>query len=195
MSEKSITKGKHLTIYDRTYIEDALNAGHTLREMALHLGKDPATISKEIKRNRVFKESEFKLKGGCISRKTCQKKNLCNKDCNRLCKKCTTRNCYRFCPDFKIKTCGQVKKFPHVCNSCETKTTCKLNKYKYSAKVADAKYQDQLTTSRSGINITKSELEALDNLVSPLIKKGQPVNHIYANHNEEIKCSERTLYN
>ncbi len=194
MLEKPNTKGKHLTIHDRTYIEDALNIGHTLREMALHLGKDTTTISKEIKRNRVFKESKFELKGGCSNRRTCQKKHLCNKECNRLCKKCTTLNCFRFCADFTIKDCQQVKKFPHVCNSCETKTTCKLNKYKYSAKVADSSYQEQLKTSRNGINITRSELEALDNLVSPLVHKGQPINHIYANHKEDIKCSERTLY-
>jgi len=195
MSEKVNPKGKHLTIHDRTYIEDALNVGHTLREMASHLGKDTTTISKEVKRNRVFKESKFELKGGCVNRRTCQKKHLCDKDCNRLCKKCTTLNCFRFCADFTIKDCQQVKKFPHVCNGCETKTTCKLNKYRYNAKIADTSYKEYLKTSRNGINMTKSELEALDNLVSPLVQKGQPINHIYANHKEEIKCSERTLYN
>lgn len=86
-------------------------------------------------------------------------------------------------------------KFPHVCNGCETKTTCKLNKYRYSSKHAEASYRDKLETSRSGINITKSELETLDRLISPLILKGQPIAHIYANHKDEINCSERTLYN
>jgi len=38
-------------------------------------------------------------------------------------------------------------------------------------------------------------LKALDKLISPLILKGQPIAHIYANHKNEIKCSERTLYN
>ncbi len=194
MSEKISTKGKHLTIFDRNYIEDALNAGHDLREMASHLGKDPTTISKEIKRNRVFRESNLEFKGGCINRSKCHKQNLCSKDCKALCKKCITLNCFRICPDFTKKRCEQTKKFPHVCNNCETKTTCKLNKYRYSAKVADANYQEQLRTSRDGINITKHELEALDNLVSPLVKKGQPISHIYAHHKGEIRCSERTLY-
>jgi len=38
-------------------------------------------------------------------------------------------------------------------------------------------------------------LEALDRLISPLILKGQPIAHIYANHKDEMNCSERTLYN
>lgn len=194
MLEKSTTKGKHLTIHDRTYIEDALSIGHSLKEIASHLGKDPTTISKEVKRNRLCKENKYEFKGGCINRTNCKKKHLCNNDCKGLCKKCTTLNCFRFCPDFTIKNCERVKRFPHVCNGCETRTTCKLDKYRYSAKVADTSYQEQLKTSRDGIKMTKKELEALDDLISPLVQKGQPINHIYANHKEEIKCSERTLY-
>jgi|GEM_PF-2580573 len=47
------TKGKHLTIEDRNYIEDALNENHSLVSIANHMGKDPTTISKEIKRTKV----------------------------------------------------------------------------------------------------------------------------------------------
>lgn len=188
-------KGKHLTIHDRTFIEDALTAGNILRDIADRLGKDTTTISKEIKRIRIFKESQTQFFGGCINRSKCNKKHLCNANCNGLCKKCMTLNCYGTCPDFTVKTCHITKKFPHVCNGCETKTTCKLNKYRYSAKHAEASYRDNLETSRSGINITKSELANLDRLISPLVLKGQPVSHIYANHKDEIGCSERTLYN
>lgn len=42
--------------------------------------------------------------------------------------------------------------------------------------------------------MTSSELKHLDDLVTPLIMKGQPISHIYANHKDEIDCSERTLY-
>lgn len=188
-------KGKHLTIHDRTFIEDALTAGHTLKDIADRLGKDTTTISKEIKKNRIRKDSKHEFLSGCINRSKCQKKHLCSCACERLCRKCTTLNCYRHCTDFTPKTCQRITKFPHVCNGCETKTTCKLHKYRYSSKHAEASYREKLETSRSGINITKSELEALDRLISPLILKGQPIAHIYANHKDEINCSERTLYN
>lgn len=194
MLEKVNNKGKHLTVHDRTYIEEALGFGYTLKDISRHLMKDPTTISKEIKRNRVLKESKSEFRGGCTNRKTCQRKHLCNDDCNRLCKKCKILNCYRHCFDFKTRTCQRINGFPHVCNGCETRTTCKLNKYRYSAKHAEANYRDNLESPRQGLRMTKSELETLDRLVSPLILKGQPIAHIYANHKDEIKCSERTLY-
>ena len=34
--------------------------------------------------------------------------------------------------------------------------------------------------------MTKAELIELDELISPLIKKGQPIAHIFENHKEEI---------
>ena len=37
-------------------------------------------------------------------------------------------------------------------------------------------------------------LVSLDKLAAPLIKKGQPLTHIYAAHREQIPISERTLY-
>ncbi len=194
MTIKTDNKGKHLTIHDRTFIEDALNIGYTLSEIAYRLKKDPTTISKEIKRNRLFKESRTEFQGGCINRSKCTKKHLCNTSCKDLCKKCTTLNCLRHCPDFQIKSCKIINTFPHVCNSCETKTICKLHKYRYSAKHADAGYRDKLETTREGINMSKNQLQALDDLIAPLMQKGQPISHIYANHKDEIMCSERTLY-
>ena len=38
------------------------------------------------------------------------------------------------------------------------------------------------------------ELERLDELVSPLILKGQPLTHIWSEHGEELGISQRTLY-
>lgn len=44
------------------------------------------------------------------------------------------------------------------------------------------------------MDLTRDELIALDELVSLLIQKGQPITHIMRNHGDEIPCSERTLY-
>lgn len=43
--------------------------------------------------------------------------------------------------------------------------------------------------------MTRDELAALDELVSSLIKKGQPLVHIMQEHGEEIPGGIRTLYN
>jgi len=188
------TKGKHLTIENRIFIEEALNREMELKHISKHLDKNSTTISKEIKRNRIFKASNTEFKGGCINRKHCAQKHLCSDSCNNLCKNCINVNCMRNCQDFKSKTCSKISKFPHVCNGCERKINCKLDKYRYSARQAEAIYKEKLIGTRQGISFTPEELKALDDLVTPLIKMGQPIAHIYANHKDEIRCSERTLY-
>ena len=194
MLDKTVNKGKHLTSCERTFIEDALTNTYPLNEIANHLGKDSRTISKEVKRSRSLKESKTEFKGGCINRKSCRVKHLCSDGCNKLCKSCIELNCMRRCADFKSKQCSILNKFPHVCNGCDSKYACKLDKYFYRSKIAEANYRDNLETSRQGINMTSHELETLDNLVSPLVLMGQPIYHIYANHKDEMNCSERTLY-
>ena len=42
---------------------------------------------------------------------------------------------------------------------------------------------------------TPEELERIGAVISPLLKRGQSLNHIYATHRDEIDVSERTLYN
>lgn len=191
----SINKGKHLSEFDRVIIEEGLKYNNSLKDIAQRIGKDPTTISKEIKRNRTFRSSSYAFKGGCIHRRSCTVKQLCSDGCNRQCKSCIDQNCQRICPDFETKSCKKLEKFPHVCNGCESKVTCKLDKYDYRHKIAEASYRDSLESSREGLRLTKVELAFIDNLVSPLIENGQPLSHIYNTHEDAIPCSERTLYN
>lgn len=68
-------------------------------------------------------------------------------------------------------------------------------KYHYVAFKAQYAYEKTLTQSRTGINVTPTELQELNELVSPLILKGQPLSHIFAVHADEIPVCRRTLYN
>ncbi len=189
------TKGKHLTLNDRHYIEDALNEEYSLTAIAKHLGKDPTTISKEIRRYKII-SGKVKSIGHltCDDRRNYTHTNICPTACNRLCKRCKLTNCYRVCPHYKPRNCVKLTRFPHVCNGCHQKTSCKLQKYKYQAKAAHTIYKEGLVSNREGIALTKKELSELDALISLLVLKGQPIAHIYAYHNDEIKCSKRTLY-
>ena len=54
-------------------------------------------------------------------------------------------------------------------------------------------YKNTLSTSRQWINLSADELCELDNIVSPLIKQGQTIAHIYQTQN--LKCSKSSLYN
>ena len=84
---------------------------------------------------------------------------------------------------------------PYVCNACNSYHQCRKFKYVYLASEAQKKYEATLVSSREGINISENDLQKLDNLISPLIKQGQSIKLIYANHKAEIGCSIRCLYN
>ncbi len=85
-----------------------------------------------------------------------------------------------------------MKHSPFVCNGCTQKYSFKLTKYYYRALPSFNKYKSVLSESRQGINLTELELSNLDRIVSPLIKKGQSISHIYKTH--DIPCSRTTLY-
>ena len=186
-------KHKHLTLVDRISIEHYLTDHWPLAEIAKRLGKDPTTVSKEIRKNRMPGRQPTSVP--CANKQGCGVMNLCSSTCTRLCVRCHDRNCYRQCDKYEPKQCKKLKKYPYVCNGCDSRTGCFYAGFRYSAKVADACYKENLTASRQGIDFTVREFEHLDNLISPLIKKGQSIYHIYTNHKDGIGCSQRTLYN
>ena len=183
---------KHLTLEDRNYIEQALNQNMNFKEIAKFLSKDPTTISKEVKKHRIRKEpSGFTGTNICIKRYFCTKKNVCGKNCHTPCHGC--RNCSNHCPEFIEEICAVIQKAPFVCNSCNRKNCCKLVKYYYRALPSYNQYKNTLSVSRQGINLSDDELCELDNIVSPLLKQGQTIAHIY--QTQDLKCSKSSLYN
>mgnify|MGYP007054983483 CR=1 FL=1 len=109
--------------------------------------------------------------------KWCRRKNVCGRNCNYLCFKCS--RCNNYCSDFQEDVCISLTQAPYVCNSCASKGACRLVKYYYRALPSYHQYRHTLSTSRQGINLTDEELCELDNIVSPLIKQGQTIAHIY----------------
>lgn len=184
---------KHLTLEDRNFIEQALNQNMSFKEIAKFLSKDPTTISKEIKKHRIRKEpSRFNGCGNlCSKRFSCRKKHVCGRNCNFLCFKCP--RCNNYCSEFQEDVCNSLKQAPYVCNSCSSKQPCRLVKYYYRALPSYNQYKHTLSTSRQGINLSDEELCELDNIVSPLIKNGQTIAHIY--ETQDLKCSRSSLYN
>ena len=51
----SSTKNRHLSLDDRIEIQSCLNCGNSFKAIAKRIGKDPTTISKEVKRNILVK--------------------------------------------------------------------------------------------------------------------------------------------
>ena len=69
-----------------------------------------------------------------------------------------------------------------------------MEKRLYSSKYADDCYRELLISSREGINQTPQSIQTMNNILTPLVKKGQSIAHIYATHADELKCSRRTMY-
>jgi len=189
---------KHMTAEDRAYIEEAMRRNMNFKEIAKYLSKDPTTISKEIKRHRITQKPSNFNNGGqnqCKHIKSCQKRDLCGvgKSCRFPCRQCG--KCNAICPDFEQYICPRILKAPFVCNGCERKSACRLEKQYYRASAAQREYKELLVTSREGINMTSSEFAELDGIISPLVKRGQSLAHICASHANEIPVTERTVYN
>jgi len=70
-----------------------------------------------------------------------------------------------------------------------------MRKSLYFAKHADDGYRNLLVAAREGINQTPADIAMIDKIISPLLKKGQSLAHIYAHHGSEIPCCRKTLYN
>lgn len=192
---KEIHTQKHMTLSDRIFIEQSLANHSSFKDIAVVLKKDPSTISKEIRKHRTFKEgSHYNLKNNCALLSSCQHSRICDgKLCNSLCKRSKTCDCTKHCPDFTPYLCPKLTKPPYVCNGCPNHA-CRYDKYFYRAKDADSSYEQLKHDCRQGINLTPEERAALDELVSPLIRNGQTMDHIFSEHRETIPCSERTLY-
>lgn len=190
---------KHLSLSDRALIEKFIAEDFTFAYIAKRLCRSPATISREIRLHRCFVERQEVTENDCIHYTKCLRQDICSDEpgkphCSSLCKFCILLDCTKNCKSYASRHCKKLNKPPYVCNGCEKQHSCKLIHAYYSANRAHDAYLRELKESRSGIRTTVEDLERIDDLISPLIKKGQSINHIFASHADEIGVSEKTLY-
>ncbi len=188
----------HLSLTDRVAIEVGLARKESFRVIAKKIHKHPKTIAREIKTNRTHLPSAYPYGNDCRFYASCQRKQMCEADedvCRLECKKCRGYSCHTFCDKYESSECHEPEKPPYVCNTCGYRTKCKKNRFYYNARYADAAAIRRRSESRQGVRLTKEQLRDISRLIKPLIKKGQPLTHIYAEHENELPVSLRTLYN
>lgn len=192
-------KQKHLNLEARSIIELELTKNNSFKGIALLLNKDCTTISKEIRSHIVFEKTGAYGKAFNDCKHSfyhkCDLKRVCNKCTsfhNRPCWSCG--KCSESCSSYVKYTCPKLSKPPYVCNGCADRYKCCLEKAFYRSTIAQKEYDLLKSESRSGFAISETELKQLDDIVSPLIKKGQSIHHISIHHPDEIMKSERTLY-
>ena len=197
--ETTMNKQKHLNLEERILIETLLNERNSFKSIARQLEKDCTTISKEVKSHicfekvgtygRAFNDCKLALLHQCSVQKICHN---CSKTKNRFCWTCG--NCISSCITYEKYICPKLSKPPYVCNGCIDRSKCSLEKRLYKASYAQKEYEQTRSESRSGFALSEKELKQIDDIVSPLLKKGQSLHHIAVHHADELMKSERTLY-
>ena len=193
-----MTTKKHLTLEDRITIESQLKVKASLKSIATQLHKSPSSVSREIRSHLIFRRvgAMNTNYNACIHRNTCTKSHICTV-CHserkfKLCKRCSM--CNAFCKDFEVQICDKLLKPPYVCNGCNKRISCTLEKRLYSASAAHNEYRNTLSESRSGLSFSEEEIRYLDELISPLIRQKQSPHHICVTNKDSIMISERTVY-
>jgi IS30 family transposase len=191
-----MAKNKHLTDSERFQIEQLLKDGTSLKGVAGILGKALSTISREVRKHSQpsDKGAPHRVTNRCVNRRNCRKLQLCmdKPDCVRRCSTCNL--CNGICDEFEEQHCHRLSEPPYVCNGCVEEFQCTLRKRFYLHRKAHEAYREMLVESRVGANITEDELLRLDEAVSPLIRRGQSVHHIFANSPDNFSVSEKSVY-
>lgn len=190
---------KHLTLSDRAIIEKYLAMDMSFSYIAKRLNRSATTISREVKNHRCFVNGVRYTSNDCVHYRTCIRRNLCDTEskysCYTRCKICTEYSCHNLCNNYVSMHCPLLDKPPYVCTCCPEEKTCKRNHAYYTAHRAHTSYVSLRSSSRKGIRTSPERLMELNDLLMPLINKGQSINHIFASHAEEIGLSEKTIYN
>lgn len=191
-----MAKNKHLIDAERLQIEQWLKDRISIKQIAMRLNKSPSTISREIRARAISsdKYAPCRIHNRCIKRNSCQIHYLCS-DKPNCTKRCSTCNlCNKLCQDYQEQFCYKLSEPPYVCNGCTEENQCVLRKKYYLHGKAHETYRKMLVESRTGANITEDELLALDEIVSPLIMRGQSIHHIVTHNKDLFEVSEKSIY-
>ena len=195
---KYYVTSKQMDLSDRIAIETGLCRGESFKKIAKMLKRHPSTIAHEVKENRTFIHGNYMNGKDCKFVRNCRERQLCGCDdyaCNAPCRLCKGVDCRTICTRYISVACHKHDTAPYVCNTCKNKKLCTKDKYVYSAKFAEAAVTRRRSESRQGIRISAEQKKELDEFITKLVKKGQPLSHIYAEHENEMPVCLRTLYN
>ena len=192
-----MAKHKHLTLSERFTIQSMLIQSSSFKAIARELDRDCTTISKEVRNHFIFQKTGClgHAFNDCANRHNCPVTHLCEKSCCTTKRCCFCSQCHLHCADYYKQYCHRLQTPPYVCNGCDLRNKCTLEKHIYSAAAAYKEYEETRSESRSGISISQEEAIQLDNLFSPLIAKGQSIHHICVTQPSSVMFSEKTIYN
>ena len=129
----------------------------------------------------------------CIFSKDCSNKHVCGaSSCNKKCKSCSKAK--KYCPDYSQAFCDTRLAHPlKLCNSCHKRPYCHFESAYYSASNAHQQYRDTLVNSRNGFDLTSEQLIQINDVVSPLVRRGQSIYHIVKTNQHSLPVSKSSI--
>ena len=91
-------------------------------------------------------------------------------------------------------SCERLKHSPYVCNGCKSRSSCRKIRWTYYARESQKSYEELIKSCRQGVNLTLEEIHAINETITPLVKKGQTTNHLYINHPDILDFSKSSFY-
>ena len=168
----------------RSQLEVLLKQCKSLLEISVILNISRQTIYRELLRNSTTESKDLiGVKSSCIHFLECYKGKS---NINIFC----PHNCVKYAPG--RQPC--LKKYPFVCNYCRKQKSCKYLHYYYSSETASVIYHSRINEANANPKTDEKEIQKINKIVSPLIKKGQSVEAILMNH-KEITVSALTIRN
>ena len=194
-------KGRHLTVEDRQVIEDGIRDGLGCRAIARRLHVAPSTVSREVETNRTVtltKRKDFKPGQNCLNYRECEEVGTACASCSTYktrCRSCRTRKCIDLCAKFELRECPETRGWPWTCPpKCAKSAGCSYPRMRYSAQVAQNRYEARLVSAREGAAIAPEQMAQMMLTVDKLVKQGWSIEAIYAVHGPEMPVGIRTCY-
>lgn len=188
----------HLSLADRSEIENGLRHGESFNAIASHLKVARSTVMREVRKHALDsdKGAKGRVTNRCIHRSKCDRHFLCG-TCtrprqNRKCSSCY--RCNEVCPDFEEIKCERLGRPPYVCNGCGQEGNCVLRKKFYVAADAHEAYLKLLSEARAGAAVTDAERREMSDTLAAGLRKGQSLHHVVQASPDLFHVSERTLY-
>lgn len=189
---------RQLGLKERKEIEEGLNRGDSFRAIARLTGRDPSTISREVRENRHVRSFRAR-KAACRDRDWCKRVGVCA-ECVRegaYCSGCDARDCRDECGAYAEQAgCDRMAKAPWVCNGCrKNRYGCnRANRYVYDAEVAQKASDERRSESRRGIDMDPERAEIALSYIKDGESRGLSPYEISVLYGDVVGVSQSTIY-
>lgn len=190
---------KQLSLKERKEIENGLDRGDSIREIARLIDRSASSVSREVRQNRIIQAHKAK-KGSCKDANWCKRSGICAEEClypGARCAGCDKVDCKNICPEYAIQSsCSILARSPWVCNPCHKRRYgCnRANRYIYDAKLADGLSSTRRSDSRRGIDMDQNRAQIALAQIKEGLSRGLSPYELSVLYEDTIGVHRSTIY-